>query len=85
MYSKDSTGTTAVRVSDWQFARGWLSAMADESGSNPLPGKKQRSSSRSPTSLPEPIRRLLNLLPVEDVDQLGAGHFGTQKGGNGPR
>ena len=55
--------------------------MADESGSNPLPGKEQLSSSQSPKPLPELIRRPLNLLPVEDVDRLGASDFGAHKGG----
>ena len=73
------TRNIAARASDWQFASGWLSAMADESGSNPLPGKEQPSSSPSPKPLPERIRRPLSLLPVEDVDQPGAGCFSTRK------
>jgi hypothetical protein len=66
VYSKDSSETIAVRVSDWQFASGWFSAMADESGSNPLPGREQLSSSPFPKPLTAPIRRPLNLLAVED-------------------
>ena len=40
-YSNGSIATrnTAAPASDWQFASAWLSAMADESGSNPTPGK----------------------------------------------
>jgi CheY-like chemotaxis protein len=61
-----ATGNTAVPASDWQFASGWLSVMADESGSNRRPGQEQLSSSRSQNMPPEPIQQPLILLLAED-------------------
>jgi two-component system, response regulator len=60
------TQNTAAPVSDWQFASAWLSVMADESGSNPRPGKEQPSSSPSPNAPRKSIRPPFNLLLAED-------------------
>ena len=60
------TRITAVPELDWLFASGLLSAMAEESGSNPSPGKEPPSSSPSPNT-PSPVRSAaLNLLLAED-------------------
>jgi CheY-like chemotaxis protein len=58
--------TTAVPASDWQFASELLSAMADESGSNPDPGKGQPSSSPSHSQTSESAPPQLRLLLAED-------------------
>src|SRR3954453_22783900 len=65
-FLKDSTEITAVRVSDWQSASGWLNVTAEESGSNPPAEGEQHSSSPSRKPLREPVRLPLNLLLAED-------------------
>src|SRR5580765_3920375 len=65
-YSNDSTGITAGPGSAWLFASGSSPVMADESGSNPHPGKEQPSSSPSQNEPLERIRQPLNLLLAED-------------------
>jgi CheY-like chemotaxis protein len=68
VYSNGSivTRNTTAPVSGWQFASAWLSAMADESGSNPSQGKEQRSSSPSRGIRSESVPQRLNLLLAED-------------------
>ena len=68
MFSNASivTTNTAAPVSGWQFASAWLSAMADESGSNPHRGKEPPSSSPSPDTPDKPFPRPLSLLLAED-------------------
>lgn len=68
MYSSDSimTRNSAVPASVWPSANAWLSAMADESGSNPNPVTEQPSSSPF-LSTPKPrAQRRFNLLLAED-------------------
>lgn len=68
MFSNGSitTRSTAAPVSDWLFAKEWLSAMAEGSGSSPSRAKEQPSSSASPNIHNEPVPARLNLLLAED-------------------
>jgi CheY-like chemotaxis protein len=53
-------------VSDSLFASAWLNVMADESGSNPRPGKEQPSISQSHIPDTGPVLQRLTLLLAED-------------------
>jgi chemotaxis family two-component system response regulator Rcp1 len=61
-----TTKNTEAPVSGSPFASASLNAMAEESGSNPSPGKAQPSSSPSRNQAGESSRKRLNLLLAED-------------------
>ncbi len=61
-----ATSGTAVPVSDWLSASASLNVMADESGSNPHPGKEPPSTSPFRNKSREPGQRRLTLLLAED-------------------
>jgi CheY-like chemotaxis protein len=60
------TTSPVAPASDWQFASGWSSAAADESGSNRDPGEDLLSSSPSPNPLLDSPPDNLILLLAED-------------------
>ena len=68
MFSNGSitTRSMAAPVSGWLFAKEWLSAMAEESGSNPNREKEPPSTSPSRNIPSESVPARLNLLLAED-------------------
>jgi len=61
-----TTRNSAAPASDWLSANAWLSAMAEESGSNPNLEKERPSSSPSPGTPNPQLPQRFNLLLAED-------------------